>query len=199
MAVVMCVSLGSLLYVEKFFTAGTAKLAEADWTMHSRLPCPLAWIARNVDRGQLVSFFDPALPPRPVHHLLLFGDVFGWRVFVQNLLGQVHVALGPARPRIVEQHRLAMAGSFRQPNVPRDGCVAELLAKEPLQLAHHLLRQVGALIKHGQNHALDPEIGIEAATDALHGVHQFADSFQGEVFRLHGNQDRIRCHQGSSG
>ena len=37
--------------------------------------------------------------------------------------------------------------------------------------------------------------GFRVGADTVHGVEQFADAFKGEVFRLHGNEDRIRHDQ----
>ena len=43
------------------------------------------------------------------------------------------------------------------------------------------------------------ELRIEAAADALDGIHQLADAFQSEILRLHRNQDRVRGNQGIEG
>ena len=68
-----------------------------------------------------------------------------------------------------------------------------------LQLRRHLLRQVGPLVEHGEDHALDHQPGIQVLADALHGVEQLAHTFECKVLGLHGNQDRIRRYKGIQG
>ncbi len=116
-----------------------------------------------------------------------------------NLLGQADVTLRTLGARIVQQRRPPVAGRLRQPDIPRNRGLTELLAEEPLQLRHDLLRQISALVEHGQDHALDGELWIEAAADAFHRIHQLTDTFQGEIFRLHRDQHRVGGNQGVEG
>src|ERR1017187_4575443 len=114
----------------------------------------------------------------------------------QQLLRQPNVTLCPLRPRIVHQRRLPMARRLRQPNVPRHRRGAQLLPKEFFQLGNHLLRQIRALIQHGQHHAFDFKSRIQLHPNALDCIQELADAFQSKIFRLHRNQDRVGCHQG---
>ena len=88
-----------------------------------------------------------------------------------------------------------MTWSFSQPDISRDGRGAQLVAEISFQLGRNLLCQVGAIIEHGEDHAFDGEVWIEAGTNPLHCVQQFGDSFQGKIFRLHRDQHRIRRDQ----
>ena len=88
-----------------------------------------------------------------------------------------------------------MAGRFSQANVPRDGRHTQLLPKKFLKLRGHLLRQVGALIKHSEHHALDRQLSVEARANSFHAVQQLRDSFQRKVFRLHRDQHGVCGHQ----
>ena len=88
-----------------------------------------------------------------------------------------------------------MTRRLSQPDISRDGCSAQLVAEISFQFRCHLLRQVGAIIKHGQHHAFNRQVWIEAGTNPLHRVEQLGDSFERKIFRLHRNQHRIRRDQ----
>ena len=64
---------------------------------------------------------------------------------------------------------------------------AKFVAEISLQFSRHLLRQVGAIVKHGEDHAFDRQIRIEAGANPLYRVQQLGDSFQRKVFGLHWN------------
>src|ERR1035438_1479249 len=55
------------------------------------------------------------------------------------------------------------------------------LAKIILQLSHHLLRQVGAVIKHRQHHALDLQLRVQPRADPVNGIEQFAHALKSKV------------------
>src|SRR3974390_300110 len=99
------------------------------------------------------------------------------RLPLNNLLRESYVTLRAFRARIVHQRGLAMAGRLRQPDVPRHSCAAQFVSEEILQLSHDLLRQVGALIEHGQHHALDAQLRVQAGAYALDRVEQLAHPF----------------------
>src|SRR4051812_46049305 len=85
---------------------------------------------------------------------------FRLRVFMRrrarhDLFRELDVTLCPTRSRIVNQCRLTVAGRLGEADVPRDSGLAELVAEMLLQLRSDLLRQVGALVEHGENHTLD--------------------------------------------
>jgi len=54
-----------------------------------------------------------------------------------------------------------------------------------------LLGEVGAVVEHGEEHALESERGIEGLGDAVEGGHEFGDAFEGEVFCLHGDEEAV--------
>src|ERR1017187_218731 len=114
----------------------------------------------------------------------------------QQLLRQPNVTLRPLRPRIVHQRRLPMARRPRPPTVPRHRRGAQLLPKEFFQLRNYLLRQIRALIQHGQHHAFDFKSRIQLHPNSLDCIQELADAFQRKIFRWHRNQDRVGCHQG---
>src|SRR6201993_3525511 len=113
-----------------------------------------------------------------------------------DLLRQPDVALCPARAHVIKQSRLSMTGRLRQPDVARDRRRAQLLPEIFLELRHDLLRQAGAIVKHGEHHALDRELRVERRADALDRVEQLADTLERKVLRLHRNQYRVARNQG---
>src|ERR1017187_9323107 len=114
---------------------------------------------------------------------------------LEDLLRQLQVGLGAARVGIVQQRRLAVAGRLGESNVARDGGLTHQVAEEAAQLGGHRLRQVGALVEHGQHHALDRQAGVELDPDAVNGVEQFGNALEGEVLGLHGNEYGVGGHQ----
>ena len=135
---------------------------------------------------------------------MLFDGDFGrdhcpLALVLHQLLGQAQVALRAAGARVVDQRRLAVAGSLRQPHVARDAGCAQLLPEEGLQLARYLLRQVGAIVEHGEHNALDRERRVQALAQAFQRVQKLADAFEREVLRLHGDEDGVGRDEGVDG
>src|SRR5262249_12593208 len=112
-----------------------------------------------------------------------------------DLLRQPDIRLRSLRSRIVLQSWLAVARRLGQPDVPRHRRRAQLLAEVALQFRRHLLCQVRALVKHRQHYALDLKRRIQPCTYPLYCVQQLTDALEGEVLRLHRNQDRIGRNQ----
>src|SRR5262249_16123619 len=108
---------------------------------------------------------------------------------------QPDIALSTLRARIVHQRGLAMAWCLCQAYVARHSCVAQLFTKEVLEFSHDLLRQVGALIKHGQHCALNSKFWIQAAAYAANRIEQLADSFQRKVLALHWDQHSVSRYE----
>ena len=91
-----------------------------------------------------------------------------------------------------------MAGSFGQPNRPRDDGLHDLLSKMFAEILADLLAESGAGVVHGQKNAEDGEGGIEAALlDSFDQVENFSDSFEGEIFALHGDEDLFGRDEGT--
>src|SRR5688572_16671993 len=78
-----------------------------------------------------------------------------------HFLGQVEVGLGPARADVVEEDRFPEARGLAQPHAARDRRVEHLVLEMGADLAHDLLGEVGALVDHGEQHALDVEVRVE--------------------------------------
>ena len=88
-----------------------------------------------------------------------------------------------------------MAGRLGQPDVAGDdGCV-DLPGQIGLHVDHHLLRQVVARVEHGEDHALERQIAVEAAADELDGAQQGPEPFQRVVLALQRNQHAVRRHE----
>src|SRR5512140_1789990 len=81
-----------------------------------------------------------ALSPRP--STLRGGRPVGSLVIFQDLLGQVDVAFGAARPHVVKQCRLAETGRFGEAHVARHDGFKHPVGKKLTQVLRDLLRQV---------------------------------------------------------
>ena len=65
-----------------------------------------------------------------------------------------------------------------------------------LHLFGHLQRQVGAAVKHGEEHPLHRQSGVEPPLHQAHGGEQVAETFQGVVLALDGDQQGVGRTQG---
>src|ERR1700744_1545902 len=65
------------------------------------------------------------------------------------------VGLGSSRFGIVERYRLSMAGSLGEANITRDRGLEELVVEEALEVFVDLLREVGAVVVHGEENSLE--------------------------------------------
>src|ERR1700722_3959990 len=79
----------------------------------------------------------------------------------QVLAGKLEVSLSAARARIIDRHRFAMAGSLSQSNIARNHRNEEPVVKMFAKSLANLLCQVGAVIVHGEQDALDLHVMIE--------------------------------------
>jgi hypothetical protein len=113
-----------------------------------------------------------------------------------DLFGKFHVAFGSARLGIVEESRFAMAGGFGETNVAGNRRLVEKLAKEVLELGGYALGKVGAVVIHGEDDAFHEKAGIQGLADALDGVEEFTDAFEGEILGLHGHEYGIGGDKG---
>ena len=100
---------------------------------------------------------------------------------------------------IVDDGGLAVAGRFGESDVARDRRLAHEVAEEAAELGGNGLRQVGALVEHGEDDAFDGESGVELDPDAVDGVEQLGDAFEGEVLGLHRDEDGVGRDQGVEG
>jgi len=81
-----------------------------------------------------------------------------------------------------------MAGRFGQADVARDHRIEYQSAKARANVIRYLIGQAVAAIKHGQGHANDAQVRIEALLHALNGLKQLRQTFQGKEFALQGHQ-----------
>src|SRR5215472_1835398 len=95
------------------------------------------------------------------HMRKLVQDILGCLGFghpLYQLLGQADVTLSSARADIVKKRGFAIAGSLGQANVTRDDGPQQFLVEKLLQFLRDLMRQGGAIVIHGQHHALDLQL-----------------------------------------
>src|SRR5574341_1553155 len=95
-----------------------------------------------------------------------------------DLLGKFQVALRPAGPDVVEDHRLAVARGLGEGNVPVNDRRIHLVPEILSDLLRHLLRQVVPGVVHGEKHAFDGQFGIQVLFDELDGVHERRQPFE---------------------
>ena len=117
----------------------------------------------------------------------------------ENLVGEVTVGVGPTGTRIVKQNRLAVARSLGQPDIAWNDRLEQFVLEEFPQILGDLLRQVGTVVIHGQQNALDFERAVEGASDPLESLNQLADSLQSEILSLHRDEKTIRGDEGVQG
>src|SRR5215472_10385774 len=166
-------------------TAGFAATKDRPGRRESR-PRPSALrLSVSLFMSQLLSGL--AARTRKLVHGILGCLEFGRPL--DQLLGQADVALSSARADVIKQRRFAIAGSFGQPDVARDDRAQQFLVEEFLQFLRDLLRQRGAVVIHGQHHALDLQLRVEALAQPLDGIEQLAHALQSKVLGLHGNED----------
>ena len=105
--------------------------------------------------------------------------------------GEVAVALGAAGARVVELDRLAVTGGFGEADVARDGVLRSLSSKKSRRFSVTCWER---LVRSSYMVRRTPSIsrpGLKARRDALEGVHELADAFEGEVFGLHGDEEAV--------
>jgi len=117
----------------------------------------------------------------------------------QDFFGEFDVAFGSAGLGIVEDRRFSVAGGLGEADVAGNRGFVEKIAEEGLEFAGDSLGEVGAVIIHGEGDAFDEETGIEGLANALDGIEEFADAFEGEILGLHGDEDGIGGDEGVEG
>ena len=116
-------------------------------------------------------------------------------VLVDDFLGQGQVVLGPRRVGVVQDDRQSVARTFAELHVSLNHRLENQLLEVPLHLVVYLVGQSQATVVHRQEKTFDLQLRVQFALDNLDGVEQFADTFQGEIFTLHGNDDRVGCRE----
>ena len=103
--------------------------------------------------------------------------------------------MGAGRPYIVEKNGLPIAGRFTETDISWDDGLEDSLSEVLADFIRHLLREVVPHIVHGQDNARQPQGGIEPLLDRPHRLEEMREPFEGVVFTLKRDQDRIGCHQ----
>jgi len=112
-------------------------------------------------------------------------------VALEELAGEREVGLGAPRSHVVENDRHPVAGRLAEAHVAGDDGVVRLLLEEAAHLARHLLPEVGAVVDHGEQDALDVEARVEGAAHAAHRGDQLGKPLEGEVLAVQRDEDRV--------
>lgn len=111
----------------------------------------------------------------------------------------MNVGLGPTRAGIVGQDCFSETRRLGEADASRDDRLEDLAFEELAQIGLDLAGEVGAVVIHREENALDGEGGIKGFFEAIDGVHQLRDSFQRKEFALDRDQDTIGGGQGING
>src|SRR5262245_12133465 len=107
---------------------------------------------------------------------------------MNDLLCELDVTFCTLGLDVVEKNRLAVTRRLSQPNVARNDCRKYLLSEKCLQILPHLIRQIGTLIEHGQEHALDLQIRVSKSADLPDRLDQLRYALQRKVLTLDRDQ-----------
>ena len=94
--------------------------------------------------------------------------------------------------RVVADNRLSITRRLGQSDIPRNHRLENLEPVEVPQVGSDRRREVGALVVHGEEKPFNHQSGIVQTPDARERVEELGDAFQGVVFTLNGNQERLR-------
>ena len=118
---------------------------------------------------------------------------------VENLFGEFDIAFGAVGAGVVGEDRLAETGGFGQADAAGNDGFEDLVFEELPQVGGDLAGEVGPVVEHREQNAFDFERMVEGLADAVDGVHEFGDAFEGEEFALDGDEDGIGGDQGVEG
>ena len=94
--------------------------------------------------------------------------------------------------RIVGDDSLTVTRRLRNTHRTRNDSLKGVIREVRTHFALDLLRELRALIRHGEQHARDTQAGVEIHTDPFDGVPQLAEALQGVVFGLNRDHDLVR-------
>ena len=97
--------------------------------------------------------------------------------------------------RIMDYYWQTETGCFAQFDIARDDCAKSNVLKVCPDFLHHLISQGSPGIVQRQQYSFDLQLWVEARLNDLDGIQQFAQSLQGKIFALDGNDDRVGCGQ----
>lgn len=84
-----------------------------------------------------------------------------------------------------------MTRCLAQPYISGNHGREKLTAKKALQILHYLIREVGPLVVHCEERALDFQVRVTHPADLANGFQKLGNSFQREILALNGNQNRV--------
>src|ERR1700730_3356609 len=112
-------------------------------------------------------------------------------VSAEEFEGQFAVGFGSPGLGIVESYGFSMAGGFGEAYVAGDTRLEELVVEEGFEVFVDLLREIGAVVVHGEEDSLKGKRGIKGLGDAVEGRHKFGDTLEGEIFSLHRDKEAV--------
>ena len=93
---------------------------------------------------------------------------------------------------------LTSAGGFGQANVPTNWRFHDHVTEVFTEQTGHLLIEQRRRV-HGHEHTIDAQARIQPPSNLLDRRKQHRQTLEGEVFRLDGNENTVRCTQGIDG
>src|SRR6266702_2361712 len=102
----------------------------------------------------------------------------------QHLAREVDIGLRAGGAEIVDQHRLAVRGCLGDPHVARNDRVIDLVAEMTAHVGRDVIGEIVSLVEHGEDDALDFQLGVERAFDPLDGADEMAQPLQCIEFAL---------------
>src|SRR6185436_6967195 len=128
------------------------------------------------------------LRPRP--------SAFRFPFMADDFPREVEVAFGALAANVVKHDRLPKTGCFTQADISRYDGLEHFLLEVSLDFLDDLTGQVGPVVIHGQQNALDLQSGVQGDANSLQRSHQLRDTLQRHVLALNGNQNSLRRNQG---
>src|SRR6267378_3380995 len=101
------------------------------------------------------------------------------------LAGQVQVRLRALGTDVVQHDRLAEAWRLSQPDVARHNRPIQPVLEKGLDVGDDLAGQIGPLVEHGEQDAVELEVRVERGADPVERLDQFRDSLERQVLALH--------------
>ena len=115
-----------------------------------------------------------------------------------HLLGQILVALGHLAIRVMGKNAFALGADLLCPD--RMGNLGaehlDFAAVGLPQQGGNLLGEVGAVVHHRQQYAVDLELGVDLPLHLVYGLEQLFQALGGQVLRLDGDYDPVGGGQG---
>jgi hypothetical protein len=92
---------------------------------------------------------------------------------IQDFLRELNVAFRASGADIVDEDRLAVAGSLGETNAAGNDGLKDLVLKELLKVGGDLTSEIGAVVIHGEENAGDLEGVIKGAADPVNDIDEF--------------------------